>query len=309
MELGYVDVVSRARRLGSTSDWKRNPRFHTRWEVYWRDGDAWQRYEEPVPHDLLAAFERDSQEPTFQFRGQLYTMDPRPPLQSAEGPGSRCPVQIQRRPAYRSLSRMARYLRTIPRDSWGTFHLSISTIPGESPSDGYCGPYPAAWVPQPPRGQAFLHAEVASSEAVYREICELFHASVPEDTVLVLRIYRIRNDALWEKYSSWKEGMSRGLSAGEKRRLERHLFHGTSAYNVEPICRANFNPRLSGKHGAHYGHGSHHILCGACFSLPLGTERRLLSVDFAMARERTEQNPPGDPLETFPTDVVPPGSP
>ncbi|XP_044841160.1 protein mono-ADP-ribosyltransferase TIPARP-like isoform X2 [Mauremys mutica] len=242
MELGYWDAVNRVRRLGSASDWKQNPRFHTRWQVYWKHRDTWQRYKE----------------------GQLYTLDLRPPLQSPEGLGSVQPIQIQRRPAYRSLSCMARYLRTVPRGSQGLFHPSTSIIPGERPTDGYCGPYPAAWVPQPPCGQAFLHAELAPSEAVYREICELFHASLPEDTVLVLRIYRIRNDALWKKYSSQKERMSRGLSAQEKRLLERHLFHGTSADNVEPICRLNFNPHLSGKHGAHYGRGSYFSFYANC---------------------------------------------
>ncbi|XP_074832065.1 protein mono-ADP-ribosyltransferase TIPARP-like [Carettochelys insculpta] len=254
MELSYAGLVSRVRRLGSTTDWKQNPRFHTRWEVYWKGGDSWQRYEEPVRHSLLAALER---EPTFQFQGQLYTTDLQPLQQSTQGQGSVHPIQLQRRPTYRPLACMARYLRTVPRDSWGTFHPSTSTIPGESPSDGYCGPYPAAWLPPLPHGQAFLHAEVASSEVLYREICELFHATVPEDTALVLRVYRIRNDALWEKYSSQKECMSQGRSAREKRLLERHLFHGTTAHNVESICRANFNPRLAGKHGSHYGRGSY----------------------------------------------------
>ncbi|XP_034636375.1 protein mono-ADP-ribosyltransferase TIPARP-like [Trachemys scripta elegans] len=264
MEMDYSDVINGVRRLGSTSDWKQNPRFHTRWQVYWKHRDTWQRYQEPVPRDLLAALERGSQESTFWLQGRLYTLDLRPPQWSTEGQGSVQPIQIQRRPAYHSLSCMARYLRTVPRSSWGLFHLSTSIIPGERPTDGYCGPYPAAWVPQPPRGQAFLHAEVASSEAVYRKICELFHASVPEDMVLVLKIYRIRNDALWKKYSSQKERMSRGLLAQEMRLLERHLFHGTSANNVEPICRANFNPHLSGKHGAQYGHGSYFSCYANC---------------------------------------------
>ncbi|XP_067395194.1 protein mono-ADP-ribosyltransferase TIPARP-like [Emydura macquarii macquarii] len=251
MELSYSGGVSRARRLGTTSDWKQSPRFHTRWKVYWRDGHTWKPCEEPVPRGLLAAFERGSGEPTWEFQGQLYTMDLRAPQQSTEDLGSLRPTPIQRRPAYRSLSRMARYLWTVPRGPMGLFH----PVPGERPTDGYRGPYPATWVPQPPQGQAFLPAEVASSEAVYRQICELFHASVPEETALVLRIYRIRNDALWERYRSQKERMSRGRSAQENRLLERHLFHGTAAENVAPICRVNFNPRLSGKHGAHYGRG------------------------------------------------------
>nr|XP_032649059.1 protein mono-ADP-ribosyltransferase TIPARP-like [Chelonoidis abingdonii] len=222
MELGYLDVVNRVRRLGSTSDWKQNPRFHTRWQVYWKHRDTWQRYEE-----------------FHGWRDLSYVLT-----------GQHLPSPY--------------LLRTVPRGSQGLFHPSTSIIPGERPTDGYCGPYPAAWVPQPPRGQAFLHAEVAPSEAVYREICELFHASLPEDKVLVLRIYRIRNDALWKKYSSQKERMSQGLSAQEKRLLERHLFHGTSADNVEPICRLNFNPHLSGKHGTHYGHGSYFSFYANC---------------------------------------------
>ncbi|KAG6927837.1 TCDD-inducible poly(ADP-ribose) polymerase, partial [Chelydra serpentina] len=200
MELGCSEVIRRARRLGSTSDWKQNPWFHTRWQVYWKHRDMWQHYKE-----------------FHGWRGPSYVLTD----QHLSSPY---------------------LLRTVPRGSRGILHPFTSTIPGERPTDRFCGPYPAAWVPQPPRGQAFLHAEVAASEAVYREICELFHASVPEDKALVLRIYRIRNDALWEKYSSWKKQMSRGLSAQEKRLLERHLFHGTSANNVESICRVNFNP-------------------------------------------------------------------
>ncbi|XP_026515546.1 protein mono-ADP-ribosyltransferase TIPARP-like [Terrapene carolina triunguis] len=234
MEMGYSDVIIGVRRLASTSDWKQNPRFHTRWQVYWKHRDTWQRYQEVkggggIPKggegELSKGQFHGWRDPSYVLTGQHL---PSPYL-----------------------------LRTVPRDSWGLFHPSTSIIPGERPTDGYCGPYPAAWVPQPPCGQAFLHAEVASSEAVYRKICELFHASVPEDMVLVLKIYRIRNDALWKKYSSQKEQMSRGLLAQEKRLLERHLFHGTSADNVVPICQANFNPRLSGKHGAQYGHGSY----------------------------------------------------
>lgn len=74
-------------------------------------------------------------------------------------------------------------------------------IPGEDPMDGYYGPYPAAWIPQPSVDQAFLQMEVMPSEAAYRSTCVLFHQSLPEDEVLVLAIYRIRNEDLWQRYT------------------------------------------------------------------------------------------------------------
>lgn len=74
-------------------------------------------------------------------------------------------------------------------------------IPGEDPMDGYHGPYPAAWIPQPTVDQAFLQMEVTPSEAAYRSTCVLLHQSLPEDEVLVLAIYRIWNEDLWQRYT------------------------------------------------------------------------------------------------------------
>ncbi|XP_039366648.1 protein mono-ADP-ribosyltransferase TIPARP-like isoform X2 [Mauremys reevesii] len=54
-----------------------------------------------------------------------------------------------------------------------------------------------------------------------------------------------------------KEIMSRGLSTEEKKQLERHLFHGTSADSKNSICQMGFDPRLSGQHLAAFGKGSY----------------------------------------------------
>ncbi|MEE6526302.1 hypothetical protein FKM82_026876 [Ascaphus truei] len=49
--------------------------------------------------------------------------------------------------------------------------------------------------------------------------------------------------------------MARNLTPPERRRLERHLFHGTGASVVEAICRQNFDPLVCRKHRTKYGKG------------------------------------------------------
>ena len=42
---------------------------------------------------------------------------------------------------------------------------------------------------------------------------------------------------------------------GGKDVLELQLFHGTSKSAIQPICRENFDWRISGVHGTAYGQG------------------------------------------------------
>lgn len=103
--------------------------------------------------------------------------------------------------------------RTLPRRPWGSIP-SVFDVLGENPKDGYCGSYPAAWVPKPPDGQAFLKMEVVPTEVAYQRVCALFHQSLSEEKTLVLGIYRIRNDDLWEKYTRY-QGKCYGERCGE----------------------------------------------------------------------------------------------
>lgn len=75
-----------------------------------------------------------------------------------------------------------------------------AAIHGEDPLDLYCGPYPAVQVPPPQGDSAFTMIEVGLTEMAYYVVSKHFHASLPEDQALILAIYRVRNDHLWQAY-------------------------------------------------------------------------------------------------------------
>ncbi|XP_044845991.1 protein mono-ADP-ribosyltransferase TIPARP-like isoform X2 [Mauremys mutica] len=207
----FAGPYDKVRRLSNTSDPKENPRFPTEWAAYWKSNGNWMKYEEPISQGLLAACEQDKDSYTFERQGHFFIVDLKRRVQRNRDKGY---VRlVQRRPSYRPLLSMVPYLMTLPRRPQGTVP-STSDVLGENPKDGYCGSYPAAWVPKPPDGQAFLKMEVLPTEVAYHRVCALFHQSLSEEKTLVLGIYRIRNDDLWEKYtrrnSSWRSTSSMG---------------------------------------------------------------------------------------------------
>ncbi|XP_043380638.1 protein mono-ADP-ribosyltransferase TIPARP-like [Chelonia mydas] len=248
----FVGPYDKVRRLSNTSDPKENPHFPTEWAAYWKSNDNWKKYEEPISQGLLAAYEQDKDSYTFERQGHFFTVDLKRRVQWNRDKGY---VRlVQRRPSYRPLLSMVPHLMTLPRRPWGTVP-STSDVLGENPKDGYCGSYPVAWVPKPPDGQAFLKMEVLPTEVAYHRVCALFHQSVSEEKTLVLGIYRIRNDDLWEKYTRKKAIMSHACSLQEKHQLEKHLFYGSAADFLEPICQNNFDPSFSRLHAPIYGRG------------------------------------------------------
>ncbi|XP_075756471.1 protein mono-ADP-ribosyltransferase TIPARP-like isoform X2 [Pelodiscus sinensis] len=247
MKLVCFGPYDKVRRLSNTSDPKENPHFPTEWAAYWNRSGNWKKYEEPISQGLLAAYEQDKDSYSFEHQGHFFTVDVKRRVQRNRDKGY---VRlVQRRPAYRSLLSMVPHLRTLPRRTWGT------DILGENPRDGYCGSYPAASVPKPADGQAFLKMEVAPTEVAYHRVCALFHQTLSEEKTLVLGVYRIRNDDLWEKYARQKAAMSQACSLQEKHQLEKHLFYGSAADFLEPICQKNFDPSFSRLQAPIYGKG------------------------------------------------------
>ncbi|CAM4442620.1 protein mono-ADP-ribosyltransferase TIPARP-like [Lepidochelys kempii] len=252
LEVITSETYDKARRLSNTCDPQLNPHFPTQWAVFWKNGDKWIKYKEPICSDLLTAFEEDKELHNFELWGKHYSVDLKRFVQHNMERGY--VRHIQRRPSYRSLLDMMPYLQMIPSKA-SIPSCPTPAIPGEDPMDGYYGPYPAAWIPQPSVDQAFLQMEVTPSEAAYRSTCVLFHQSLPEDEVLVLAIYRIRNEDLWQRYTNQKKFMTWGRTKLEKQHLEKHLFFGTSARNVEPICKTNFSQFLPEQHSPIFGQG------------------------------------------------------
>ncbi|XP_075757767.1 protein mono-ADP-ribosyltransferase TIPARP-like isoform X2 [Pelodiscus sinensis] len=250
MELTPHQLYDRVRRLSNTSDPSRNPYFPVEWQVYWEEWGQWLVYEEPVRWELLAAFEKGMWNHAFELGGRLYNADLKMLTQRNLRTGFT--RRIQRRPLFRPPWVLAPHLWT---GSSATLPAP-SAIPGEDPQDSYWGPYPASWVPKASRGNMYTLAEVAPAEKAYQTTCQQFHATLAEDKALVLAVYRVRNDYLWQKYCGQKQFMARGRR-GRRRRLEIHLFHGTVPDKVRPICEMNFDPRVSGENGTAYGQGSY----------------------------------------------------
>ncbi|XP_073191438.1 protein mono-ADP-ribosyltransferase TIPARP-like [Lepidochelys kempii] len=251
LKIDHHGPFSDIRRLSNTSHPEQNPHFPTEWTVYWEDGSIWKKYEEPLSHEFLAAFEDRTQEHVFQLRGHLYTMDFKQSLIYNHNTGNSHTIQL--RPTYRSPLQMLPQLWTIPSIASEMRYPPTSSIPGEDPTDGYSGPYPAYWIKRPEGSVPFVQEEVLPSEAAYHTIYTLFHKSLSEDKVLLLSVHRIRNDFLWQKYCSQKDLMSQSLSAQEKLRLQKHLFHSTSAKRLGFTCQIKFDTHLSGSHM--YGRG------------------------------------------------------
>ncbi|KAG6937373.1 TCDD-inducible poly(ADP-ribose) polymerase [Chelydra serpentina] len=229
MELYSFGPYGKIRRLSTnTHDPQQNPQLHTEWHMYWLDETNWKEYEE-----------------VRRERGKDVGVGI-----GWEDEGNQ---NILKQNKYLSYS----LLRTLPNGCRGHLNPYAANIPGEDPTDVYSGPYPASWISCPSEGPTYVQCEIAPSEAVYRTVYTLFHKSLSEDTFLVLGIYRIRQEYLWQKYSSQKEIMSPGLSTEEKKQLEQHLFHGTSADSKNSICQMGFDPRLSGQHLASFGKGSY----------------------------------------------------
>ncbi|CAM5169543.1 unnamed protein product [Eretmochelys imbricata] len=254
MDLKPTQLYDRVRRLSNSGDPSRSPYFPAEWQVYWEEWGEWGEwlmYEEPVRWELLAAFEKGMWNHAFELRGRLYNVDLKKMTQRNVRTGFT--RRILRRPIFRPSWRLAPHLRTGP----GATLSSPSAIPGEDPQGTYWGPYPASWVPKAPVGTMYTLAEVAPAERAYETTCTLFHKTLAEDKALVLAVYRVRNDYLWQKYCGQKKFMAQIRPCASRCFLERHLFHGTMASKVQPICEMNFDPRVSGENGEAYGQGSY----------------------------------------------------
>ncbi|XP_074836506.1 protein mono-ADP-ribosyltransferase TIPARP-like [Carettochelys insculpta] len=255
MKLNPFQRYDRVRRLSNTSNPSCNPYFPSEWRVYWEEWvqgqSVWLVYEEPMQWELLAAFEKGMWNHAFKLHGRLYNVDLKRLTQSNVHTGFT--RRILHRPIFRAPWYLAPHLRTGP----GSTHSSLKAIPGEDPQDTYWGPYPASWVPKAPVGAMYTLAEVSPAERAYQATCQLFHTTLAEDKALVLAIYRVRNDYLWQKYCSQKKFMVWGRPRGMRCPRETHLFHGTPASKVQPICEMNFDPRVCGENGSAYGQGSY----------------------------------------------------
>nr|XP_034963170.1 protein mono-ADP-ribosyltransferase TIPARP-like [Zootoca vivipara] len=248
MVLSPMRLYDQVRRLSNSSSPDCSPYLFTEWKAYWNESGDWKEYDEPIAQELVAAYERGMWNHAFCLQDRIYNVDLKQFIQRNVKTGFTREITI--RPIWRSAYITMRCLRSLASP------LTTAAFAGEDPLDLFCGPYPAACVPPPQRGSSFTMAEVTLSEVAYQMVRKLFHAKLPEDEALVLAIYRIRNDQLWKKYMRQKRLMFQVRSEEDHPSVERHLFHGTAASRIKPICTGNFNPGLAGSvNGAVFGQG------------------------------------------------------
>ncbi|XP_053356518.1 protein mono-ADP-ribosyltransferase TIPARP [Clarias gariepinus] len=227
------------------------PNYLTVWKYYCRDNFGWREYSEPVVRLIEEATERGMKEVRFITLQNQYILNIREGFQQNAVFGFR--RQIKKRPHFMSSVRLSPYLQTLG----GLSGLEVVVSQPLSPTPS-SGPrvFPETWVPMNAE-QDFVQVPVLREDRSYRTVYNLFHKTVSETKFRILKILRVQNPFLWEKYKRKKEYMSRRMSETERLLNERHLFHGTSQDVVEGICKHNFDPRVCGKHATMFGQGSY----------------------------------------------------
>uniref|UniRef100_A0A8D0HJV2 Poly [ADP-ribose] polymerase n=1 Tax=Sphenodon punctatus TaxID=8508 RepID=A0A8D0HJV2_SPHPU len=242
MQVSGSSHFSSIRRLGTSA--APNVPFHTLYRYYWKDHSGWHPYEEPFLQSIQEAVEGGHTEVTCTTTLYQYQLNLHSGYQRNMDTGTLRP--LCHRPVFQPVVLLRPELRTLS----GPQELA------PLPTPRLDQPYPETWIPLSPTLD-FVKVLMAVEDRGYRLIYGLFHKSMPESKYRITSISRIQNPFLWDKYRRKQSYMARKMSADQRLRNERHLFHGTTAASVDAICKHNLDPRLSGKHAAAYGQGSY----------------------------------------------------
>ncbi|KAM9853795.1 protein mono-ADP-ribosyltransferase TIPARP isoform 1-T1 [Aulostomus maculatus] len=244
------------------------PSCHTVWKYYCRDNFGWREYSEPVVKLIEEASARGLKEVRFITLQNQYILNIREGFQQNAVFGFR--RQIKKRPMFMSSVMLTPHLQTLGGLSSSPLCASSSSSSSSTSSSMDLSAshplsptstnppslFPETWLPMT-MSQDFLQVPVSRDDRSYRTVYSLFHKTVSETKFRIIKILRVQNPFLWEKYKRKKEYMSRRMSEMDRLLSERHLFHGTSADVVEGICKHNFDPRVCGKHATMFGQGSY----------------------------------------------------
>ncbi|NWY36138.1 PARPT polymerase, partial [Sylvia atricapilla] len=245
MKLYESAEFDQMRRLSTASCPSSSSNCYTVWKYFCRDHFGWREYSEvwplPFPVLLLACSPKLSMQHTLD--ASMFSLAPLQTLRAVIW-GSCEDEEGRSQPL------------SIPRTLGGS-----SAVPSPcsdlSPAAATCPSfYPETWIGMDP-AQDFIQVPVLKEDKSYRTIYNLFHKTVPETKYKILKILRVQNQFLWEKYKRKKEYMSKKMGGLDRIMNERHLFHGTSQDVVDGICKHNFDPRVCGKHATMFGQGSY----------------------------------------------------
>ncbi|XP_074859821.1 protein mono-ADP-ribosyltransferase TIPARP [Carettochelys insculpta] len=254
MNLCETVEFDQLRRLSTPSCTNSSSNYYTVWKYFCRDQFGWREYSESVIQLIEKANCRGLKEVRFVTWHNQYILNVRDGFQQ----NSCFRREIKKRPLLRSCFVLMPFLQTLGGNP------PIPTPSAEPASSEVLSPtaitspnlYPETWISMDP-AQDFIQVPVSKEDKSYRTIYNLFHKTVPETKYRILKIQRVQNQFLWEKYKRKKEYMSKKMTGLDKVMNERHLFHGTSQDVVDGICKHNFDPRVCGKHATMFGQGSY----------------------------------------------------
>ncbi|KAM3835516.1 protein mono-ADP-ribosyltransferase TIPARP [Vipera latastei] len=240
------------RRLSTPVCTSTDSNYNTVWKYFCRDHFGWREYSEPVVRLIEEANYRGLAEVRFVTWHNRYILNIKDGFQQ----NACVRREIKKRPLFRSCVILMPFLQTLSGNMAVPMTESIPSqvlSPSAVTSPGF---YPETWISMDP-AQDFIQVPVSKEDKSYRTIYNLFHKTVPETKYKILKILRVQNQFLWEKYKRKKEYMSKKMTGLDKIMNERHLFHGTSQDVVDGICKHNFDPRVCGKHATMFGQGSY----------------------------------------------------
>ncbi|XP_068694762.1 zinc finger CCCH-type antiviral protein 1-like [Montipora foliosa] len=252
--LKNCDTVATLRRLSTVSYvFDADQITATQWIWYWKDEhNIWRKYD--VDHegkDLQQALEDAFLNKRHGFRFRIADQDYRMKF-VPESDMSQTNVKygttrnVRRRPA-----------KFVSRDDIQVMKRSKTMLDAKQQRQKKMKTFqlPAHWSSMPSETQ-HKRVPLSSLSEEFKDVEKLFRKSITK-SVEILRIERVQNSFMWEKYQRKKENMSAERKAPIN---EKQLFHGTSPNAVEAICKQNFDWRLHGKNATKYGEGSYFAL-------------------------------------------------
>ncbi|KAG8445262.1 hypothetical protein GDO86_010152 [Hymenochirus boettgeri] len=259
VELNCMDIYEspefdQIRRLSTITTSSTSTNYHTVWKYFCRDHFGWREYSEPVVKLIEEANCRGLKEVRFVTWHNQYILNIKDGFQQ-----SACfRKEIKRRPLFRSSVMLLPHLQTLSGVSPAATSKSEPASPQIISPNAFTFPnfYPETWITMD-LPQEFIQVPMSWEDKSYRTVYTLFHKTVPETKFRILKILRVQNLFLWEKYKRKKEFMTRKMNGLDRIMNERHLFHGTSQDVVDGICKHNFDPRVCGKHATMFGQGSY----------------------------------------------------
>ncbi|KAK7093586.1 uncharacterized protein [Littorina saxatilis] len=106
--------------------------------------------------------------------------------------------------------------------------------------------------------QDFEMVELDSSGTEYLDVARSFHTTVTRESDTILRVFRVQNPGLWDKYCSTRRSMT-PRDGNVQDVAEKKLYHGTPTLQAaRGICANNIDFRRSGEYaGSRYGRGAY----------------------------------------------------